>query len=96
MNLQLDTTDEPFGRVVKPLGFQRRTISADLLWSPLPGGWEMSQPSVDQGSLRVPREVLRHEAILYTSAQVPFSAVTETYQDELFAFGRWQQHPEAH
>jgi hypothetical protein len=28
MNEQLDTSDEPFGKVVKPLGFQRRTLSA--------------------------------------------------------------------
>jgi hypothetical protein len=89
MNHQLETTDEPFGKVVKPLGFQRRTISAELLWQPLPNGWEMSTPRANS-ALVFPPEVLRHEAILYTSAQVPFSAVIETYQGALFDFP-WQQ-----
>ena len=88
MNRQLDTTDEPFGKVVKPLGFQRRTISAELLWEPLPRGWE-SRASENTGEApNVPREVLRHIAILYTSAQMPFSAVVETYQGELLNFVR--------
>jgi hypothetical protein len=94
MNHQLETTDEPFGKVVKPLGFQRRTISADLLWQPLPSGWEMSTQRA-QSALVIPQEVLRHKAILYTSAQVPFSAVVETYQSELFDFGSWRE-PKAH
>ncbi len=89
MNRHLDTTDEPFGKVVKPLGFQRRTLSAELLWSPLPSGWEMSVSTVDHGPLSIPPAVLRHEAILYTSAQVPFSAVVETYTNQLFDFGSW-------
>lgn len=74
MNLQLATTDEPFGKVVRPLGFRRRTLSSALLW----------HPSRQQRS--VPRDVLRHTAVLYTSAQVPFSAVVETYQSGLFDF----------
>ncbi len=88
MNRRLDTTDEPFGKVVKSLGFQRRTLSAKLLWSPLPRGWEMSGPNAGREPLRIPHALLRHEAILYTSAQVPFSVVVETYTDQLFAF-RW-------
>ena len=87
MNQQLETTDEPFGKVVKPLGFQRRTISAELLWEPLPRGWEMSTQRANS-ALAIPREVLRHEAVLYTSAQVPFSAVIETYQAALYGFER--------
>jgi hypothetical protein len=31
MNRQLDTTDAPFGRVVKPLGFTRRTLATRSL-----------------------------------------------------------------
>ena len=42
MNRTLEATDEPFGKVVKPLDFRRRTLSAEMLWSPLPAGWEMS------------------------------------------------------
>ena len=93
MNQRLDTTDEPFGKVVKALGFQRRTLSAELLWSPLPSGWEMSAANsardADREPLRIPHALLRHKAILYTSAQVPFSAVVETYTNRLFDFGVW-------
>ena len=89
MNRQLDSTDEPFGKVVKPLGFQRRTLSAELLWSPLLSGWEMPAAAVAVEPLRIPHAVLQHEAILYTSAQLPFSAVVETYTNQLFDFGEW-------
>lgn len=72
MNRQLATTDEPFGKVVRPLGFQRRTLSAAVLWHPL------------RQQRDLPRDVLRHSAVLYTSAQLPFSVVIETYQRGLF------------
>ena len=97
MNRQLDTTDEPFGKVVRPLGFQRRTQSAELLWSPLPRGWELAGPAATTAGrlpLQIPAGVLRHEAILSTSAQVPFSAVVETYTGALFAFGAWRHRTE--
>lgn len=42
MNQTLETTDTPFGRVVQPLHFQRHTLAAALLWSPLPQGWELT------------------------------------------------------
>jgi chorismate-pyruvate lyase len=87
MNRRLDNGDEPFGRVVQALGFQRRTLSAQLLWSPLPQGWEMSTANVDRAPLRIPHSVLRHQAILYTSSHVPFSAVAETYTNQLLDFG---------
>lgn len=96
MNQRLDSTDDPFGKVVQPLHFQRRTLSAELLWSPLPSGWEMSaaQPG-DSGSwpaAAMPGQVLRHRAILLDAAQVPFSTVVETYTNQLFDFWPWQQH----
>ncbi|MGH8121931.1 MAG: hypothetical protein ACREPT_04085 [Rudaea sp.] len=90
MNRQLDTTDEPFGKVVKALGFQRRTISVELLWSPLPQGWEMSKSDASREPMHIPRALLRHQAVLYTSAQVPFSVVVETYTDQLFDFATWK------
>ena len=86
MNRQLDTSDEPFGKVVRPLGFQRRTLSARLLWSPLPAGWEMASDSTPAPALRIPHQVLRHEAILYSAAQQPFSVVVETYTNQVLAF----------
>jgi chorismate-pyruvate lyase len=38
MNRTLDTSDAPFGAVVRPLDFRRRFLSAELLWQPLPDG----------------------------------------------------------
>ncbi|MGO9426369.1 MAG: hypothetical protein ACLP6Z_13330, partial [Steroidobacteraceae bacterium] len=42
MNRLLDSTDMPFGKVVQALHFRRHTLSARLLWLPLPEGWEMN------------------------------------------------------
>jgi chorismate-pyruvate lyase len=92
MNHRLENSDEPFGKVVQALGFQRRTLSKQLLWSPLPQGWEMSAANVDHAPLRVPHSVLRHQAILYTSTHVPFSAVAETYTNQLLDFGAWKRY----
>jgi chorismate-pyruvate lyase len=89
MNRLLETTDEPFGKVVKALGFRRQTLSAQLLWSPLPVGWEMSGLDQADTPLRIPHAVLRHEAVLYTSAQIPFSAVVETYTSDVLDFRPW-------
>lgn len=94
MNQQLEHSDEPFGKVVKALGFQRRTLSAELLWSPLPAQWEMQPSNITMPSptapLRIAPQVLLHRAVLYSAAQQPFSALQETYTSELFAFGRWR------
>lgn len=89
MNHALDTTDEPFGKVVRPLGFERRTLSVEVLWSPLPGGWEMQarERALPSPPLVVPHALLRHEAILYDARQRPFSAVVETYTNANLAFG---------
>ncbi|GAA0910802.1 hypothetical protein GCM10009552_23370 [Rothia nasimurium] len=90
MNHILDTTDQPFGKVVQDLHFRRQTISADLLWAPLPKGWEMDTPlpAPRAGALTIPHEVLRHRAVLYTAANEPFSLVVETYTSEVLAFGK--------
>jgi hypothetical protein len=90
MNTILDTTDQPFGKVVQDLHFRRQTISADLLWSPLPRGWEMDAPlpAPASGPLAIPHEVLRHRAVLYTAANEPFSLVVETYTADVLAFGK--------
>ncbi len=94
MNQRLDSSDEPFGKVVQPLHFQRRTLSAELLWSPLPPGWEMhaAQTTAAGGRsmLRIPEAVLRHRAVLVNASQEPFSTVVETYTNHLFDFGSWQ------
>lgn len=90
MNRILDTTDQPFGKVVQALHFRRQTTSADLLWSPLPKGWEMDAtlPPPHRGSLTIPHDVLRHRAVLYTGTNQPFSLVIETYTSAVLAFGK--------
>ncbi|GAC1669812.1 MAG: hypothetical protein NVS9B2_15080 [Steroidobacteraceae bacterium] len=88
MNSQLESTDLPFGKVVRVLHFQRHTLSALLLWSPLPAGWEM-QPGAASGrtaELRVPQEILQHRATLTLQDGTPISEVVETYTRGIFAF----------
>jgi hypothetical protein len=89
MNHRIDTTDVPFGRAVQALHFQRRTLSARLLWSPLPDGWEMKGAAAfDTASktLQIPHAVLEHRAVLTLADGTPFSAVVETYTGEVLEF----------
>lgn len=88
MNQTLDTTDISFGRVVRDLQFRRRTLSATLLWSPLPEGWEMGAPVPTHGgkTLQIPPEILQHHAVLTLPDGTPFSLVIETYRSEILAF----------
>jgi chorismate-pyruvate lyase len=92
MNELLDSTDTPFGKVVLPLHFQRRTLSATLLWQPLPKGWEMQRPaggpvaSGDATPFRVPDKVLEHRAVLVLPDGMPISEVVETYTGSVLAF----------
>ncbi len=88
MNRQLDNTDTPFGKVVRPLHFRRKTLSAELLWSPLPDGWELRTTPVPpgRGTLAIPHQVLQHRALLFAGDGRPFSALVETYTDQVLAF----------
>jgi hypothetical protein len=88
MNRLLDTTDTPFGRAVQGLHFQRHTLSAALLWSPLPQGWEMSAsaPQAAAGELPIPLRLLQHRAVLSLPDGTPFSEVVETYTNNVLAF----------
>jgi chorismate-pyruvate lyase len=88
MNRALDTSDVAFGRAVQSLHFQRHTLSAEALWSPLPKGWE-SQPVVElprEARLTIPEHVLQHRAILTLPDGTPFSEVVETYTSQVLAF----------
>src|SRR5260221_1915951 len=65
MNQLLDTTDRRFGVAVRPLHFQRPTLSSTLLWLPLPAGWEMDAAgrrslAPDQS---IPAQLLGHQAM---------------------------------
>ena len=88
MNKALETSDISFGRAVKALQFRRRTMSAELLWWPLPEGWEMAAPvKIERSeSLHVPRHVIQHKAVLTTPDGRPFSQVVETYTSEVLHF----------
>jgi hypothetical protein len=88
MNTLLDTTDVPFGKVVQALHFQRHTVSSNLLWRPLPEGWEMNPTPKSEAapSLPVPARVLEHRAVLTLPDGTPFSEVVETYTDNVLAF----------
>jgi chorismate-pyruvate lyase len=88
MNHALETTDTPFGKAVAALHFRRHTLSADLLWRPLPQGWEMGAAPVSEqaGALVIPSHVLEHRAVLTTPDGAPFSEVVETYTGEVLAF----------
>jgi hypothetical protein len=81
MNQQLDNSDVPFGKVVQPLHFRRQTLSAELLWSPLPAGWDSGAPLPPPSGkpLTIPDHVLQHRAVLYTAESQPFSLVVESY-----------------
>ncbi|MEJ0066218.1 MAG: hypothetical protein WDM85_13050 [Caulobacteraceae bacterium] len=71
MNAELDTTDHPFGAVVRPLGFHRHTLSAVILI-----------PAKDRES---PEGVIRHKAVLETPDGAPFSLVIETYTRDVLS-----------
>ena len=88
MNQVLDTSDTAFGRAVQALHFHRRTLSAHLLWSPLPPGWEMADalPAASKGPLQVPAQTIQHRAVLSLPDGTPFSMVVETYTNEVLSF----------
>jgi chorismate-pyruvate lyase len=88
MNRLLDTTDIAFGRAVQALDFRRHTLSAKLLWPPLPQDWEMGAPLPERrgAALTIPHAVLEHRAVLSLPDGTPFSEVVETYTREVLAF----------
>jgi chorismate-pyruvate lyase len=89
MNRQLDTSDIAFGRAVQALQFHRRTLSARLLWSPLPDGWQVNAiilPAPTTPALQIPHEVLQHRAVLTLPDGTAFSHVVETYTEAVLAF----------
>jgi chorismate-pyruvate lyase len=88
MNKLLDTSDTPFGRAVQALHFQRRTLAARLLWSPLPDGWEMehSLPHSQKRTLELPAQIIQHRAVLLLPDGTPFSALVETYTGGVLEF----------
>jgi hypothetical protein len=83
MNSMLNTTETPFGVVVAPLRFQRRTLSSRLLFNPLPPGWEAAGELEFAAPATPPPQVLQHRAVLQTPDGRPFSLLVETYTDRV-------------
>jgi len=79
MNRILETTDAPFGKVVKPLDPYRRTFFAQTLWSPV-------QTPGEAPTLTIPASLFEHRAVLYSRDNLPFSEVDEVYQRDLLDF----------
>lgn len=73
MNDALERSDEPFGRVVAPLHFQRETLRDALYWPP--------QGEAGNGA------ILEIHALLRDARQRPFSYVVETYLQRVLAPG---------
>jgi chorismate-pyruvate lyase len=88
MNRLLETTDTPFGKVVAGLGFTRETMGVEVLWAPLPPGWELQAAPLDHPdrALDVPPVLFEHRAILYDKAHRPFSEVDEHYLRDALTF----------
>lgn len=85
MNRALDETRTPFGVVVGPLKFRRRTLASALLFEPLPEDWERHPRTDFDAAPSPPPHVLRHRAVLATPDGRPFSLVVETYTDRVLA-----------
>jgi hypothetical protein len=85
MNRLLDETETPFGVAAAPLAYRRVTLSAELLFRPLPEGWEEQPPEANAAPVATPPEVLRHRAVLIGQDGVPISLVVETYSSSLLA-----------
>jgi len=96
MNEVLNTTDISFGRAVRSLNFTRTNLTAKLLWSPLPEGWDMSAelPVPSSGPLIPPPFLLEHHAVLKLQDGTPFSAVVESYTNNVLDFPAPQLYPQ--
>ena len=81
MNARLETTETPFGVVVRDLHFTRRTLSVAVFYQPLGDGWRRigRRSTHSVGDATIPDIILQHRAVLADYAGVPFSVVVENY-----------------
>jgi chorismate-pyruvate lyase len=88
MNRLLETTDTPFGRAVADLKPSRQTFAVEILWKPLPDGWEGRSPGADhpERALDIPHRLFAHRALLFTPERKPISEVEETYTGDNLPF----------
>ena len=89
INRVLTTTDTPFGRAVRGLTPVRENLSVEMLWKPLPDGWELGPPptSKPETALAMPWRIFQHRAVIYNDKHEPFSEVREIFTREVLAFG---------
>ncbi len=95
----LAETDTPFGAVIAPLKPQRRTMSTERLWRPLPEGWErgQGQRAAPKTCEAIPDALFRHHALVLDATGRPIAEVAETYQRGLLAFATpWSARSAAH
>ncbi len=84
----------PFGKVVRPLQPHRETIAAQILWSPLPTGWEVGSatavPAVTADCSYPPRCSSTARCSI-RPGMCAIAEVHEVYQRDLLAFPqpRW-------
>jgi chorismate-pyruvate lyase len=87
MEKALETSDIPFGRAILPLHPRRQTIGVDLLWRPLPDGWEVEPPADhSSASLAIPPVLFEHHAIVFAADGQPVSEVDEHYTSAILDF----------
>lgn len=96
MNDILDTTDRPFGAVIKELSPHRQTIAMRRLWQPLPTHWELEAAPADlaNAELAIPELLLEHRALVEKPDGEPIAEVVETYRRDLFDFVRVARSPQ--
>ncbi|MGH6836807.1 MAG: hypothetical protein ACREC9_14995 [Methylocella sp.] len=89
INRVLTTTDTPFGRAVQDLKPVRRNFSVEILWKPLPDGWELGPLPAERptATLTMPWRLFQHRAVIYNDKHEPFSEVREMFTREVLAFG---------
>lgn len=87
MNHALDTSDIAFGRGVQALQFTRHTLSATVLWSRLPEGWEMRPlPRGSPNILSIRHHGLEHRTLISLPDGMPISMVVEDYASDVLSF----------
>jgi chorismate-pyruvate lyase len=85
MNALLDSSDEPFGRVVRPLAFRRLRRDTEVLWPPQASRQPGAKAPHDPAPRDTARTVLRHRAVLVLPDGTPFCYLIESYRREALA-----------
>jgi chorismate-pyruvate lyase len=90
MNGIVETTDTPFGRAVAALRPYRKTFSVTRLWEATPSapapGSKPAIPEMPAAPLDIPWRLLEHRALVFSSDNVPFAEVCETYTRNVLGF----------